>query len=113
MQTNYNPTNLNFHEQPNAIVVLQIPLTVENMLGLTLVGFLAMIGITYVWVLYSRKKCRCRLCRGDLVLGECIGRGGFGEVYKVTFQKKVTGEKNLTKFMILFGQLVPYLKKMN
>jgi hypothetical protein len=57
-------------------------------LGLTLVGVLALIGTASVWVLYKRKKCRCRLCRGDLKLGECIGSGGFGEVFIVTLTEK-------------------------
>ena len=81
------------------------------MLGLTLVGVLAMIGIMYVWVLYQRKKCRCRLCRGDLVLGECIGSGGFGEVYKVTLLKKSYWREELDQIYDSFWSASPFPEK--
>jgi len=62
-------------------VLLTIPLTFHNVLGLVTIGTLALIGTCYVWVLYNRKKCTCRLCRQEVRLGKCIGEGGFGAVY--------------------------------
>ena len=56
----------------------------ENTMGLVAVGVLSLIGLTYVWVLYRRKRCQCRLCRSELKLEKCIGQGGFGSVYIVT-----------------------------
>ena len=60
-------------------------------------GVLALIGTAYVWVLYKRKKCRCRLCRGDYKLGNCIGSGGFGEVFIVTAEKKATWTEGIAE----------------
>ena len=61
------------YSTPNKVPTLQIPLTMENTMGLVAVGVLALIGLTYVWVLYRRKRCQCGLCRSELKLEKCIG----------------------------------------
>mmetsp|Transcript_33418 Transcript_33418/g.32464 ORF Transcript_33418/g.32464 Transcript_33418/m.32464 type:complete len:131 (+) Transcript_33418:594-986(+) len=44
---------------------------------------LTLIGTVYVWILSTRKSCKCRLCKGEFVLEECIASGGFGQVYLI------------------------------
>lgn len=61
--------------------VVKIPLTLEVVLSTALIGTLAVIGTVYIYVLYKRKRCQCLLCRGDFIVGECIGGGGFGDVF--------------------------------
>jgi len=64
--------------------VLKIPLTVHNVLALSLIVILTLIGTLYIWVLSTRKHCVCRLCTKEIVIEECVGEGGFGAVYLVS-----------------------------
>lgn len=70
--------------KPEPTPVLKIPLTLHNVLALSLIVVLTLIGTVYIWVLSTRKHCACRLCTKELVIEECVGEGGFGAVYLVS-----------------------------
>ena len=63
--------------------VITIPLTWTNIVSLAFIISLTILGAVYIWVLTTKKQCRCRLCTKELILDECIAEGGFGAVYIV------------------------------
>jgi hypothetical protein len=81
------------------VPVLKIRLTVQNILTLFLIILLTIIGTVYIWILSTKKRCTCRLCKKEYDLNECIGEGGFGAIFLVTRtqQKGVVGKYILKK----------------
>lgn len=61
---------------------------------MALLTVLSIIGTVYIWVLYTRKYCRCRLCTKEFTVGECKGSGGFGAVYLI--KKTLQNGQDLT-----------------
>ena len=75
-------------QEVEEVAVLTIPLTYTNIMSLALIVVLTIIGTLYVWILSTKKHCRCRLCTKEVVLQECIGEGGFGAVFIVENKDK-------------------------
>jgi hypothetical protein len=65
------------------VQVLKIPLNWTNILTILLIVVLCIIGTIYIWILSTKKRCKCKLCLKEYELDECIGSGGFGAVYIV------------------------------
>ena len=72
-------------------VFIKIPVTIQTVVAIVVIVVLAVIGkydciiITgsvYLFVLSLKKRCRCPMCKGTYVLGDPIGAGGFGSVFK-------------------------------
>ncbi|TNV79553.1 hypothetical protein FGO68_gene9858 [Halteria grandinella] len=78
------------------VPVLKIPLTLQNILTLVLIVLLTIIGTVYIWILSTKTRCACRLCRKDFELHENIGEGGFGAIFLVTRAKQLS-EKYILK----------------
>lgn len=74
---------------------MTIPLTVQNILSLTLIVTLTIVGTVYIMVLISKKRCSCKLCTKEIVLEENLGEGGFGAIFKV--KKATTGQEYILK----------------
>lgn len=66
------------------VPVLTIPLNLTNILSLALIVTLTLVGTVYIIVLYSKRRCECRLCKREFTIDSCVGEGGFGAVYIVT-----------------------------
>eukprot|EP00743_Colponemidia_sp_Colp-15_P004666 GILK01005027.1.p1 GENE.GILK01005027.1~~GILK01005027.1.p1 ORF type:complete len:512 (-),score=56.89 GILK01005027.1:49-1584(-) len=64
--------------------VVSLPLTTDNIAALSILLVLSILGSVYLWKLCTRKRCQCRLCRGEYLLQKSLGSGGYGTVYVVT-----------------------------
>jgi len=55
---NYASTFIEYSEgTEDELGVIKIPLSLENVLSMALIGTLALIGTVYIYVLYKRKRC--------------------------------------------------------
>ncbi len=57
-----------------------IPLNVLNITSLGILFVLILFGSYYVWIICTRKRCSCKVCKRDYKIVERLGEGGFGEV---------------------------------
>ena len=48
--------------------VLTIPLNLTNILSLALIVTLTLVGTVYIIVLYSKRRCECRLCKREFTI---------------------------------------------
>ena len=48
--------------------VLTIPLNLTNILSLALIVTLTLVGTVYIIVLYSKRRCECRLCKREFII---------------------------------------------
>ena len=62
---------------------MSVPVTWSNVLSMSLLLLLAVIGCIAVWAWLTRKSCRCKLCKAEYVALEPLGKGGFGRLYVV------------------------------
>ena len=79
------------------VPVITIPLTWTNIISIGLLLSLTFLGAVYLWVVTTKKQCRCRLCTKELILDDCVGEGGFGAVYIV---KKTLPNNQIQKFIL-------------
>jgi hypothetical protein len=75
MNSHYNTTKNNFSN-------IVIPLNLLNVTSLIILFVLILFGSYYVWKILTRKKCLCKVCRGNYKMVEKLSEGGFGEVNK-------------------------------
>jgi hypothetical protein len=57
-----------------------IPLNLTNIVSLSLLFVLILFGSYYVWKIFTRKKCQCKICKEEYEMIEKLSEGGFGEV---------------------------------
>ena len=78
-----NSTILNFNQNSTyyKITILKIPLSYANLVSFIVIILLTIIGSVYVWILGTRKFCRCSICTNEYILEKKIGVGGFSNVY--------------------------------
>ena len=50
------------------VPVLTIPLNLTNILSLALIVTLTIVGTVYIIVLYSKRRCECRLCKREFTI---------------------------------------------
>ncbi len=62
------------------VIVISIPLTIRNMISLLILFILILFGSYFLWNILTRHKCACKVCKGEYILDERLGEGGFGEV---------------------------------
>eukprot|EP00357_Protocruzia_adherens_P012247 CAMPEP_0115003950 /NCGR_PEP_ID=MMETSP0216-20121206/18918_1 /TAXON_ID=223996 /ORGANISM="Protocruzia adherens, Strain Boccale" /LENGTH=445 /DNA_ID=CAMNT_0002369857 /DNA_START=176 /DNA_END=1513 /DNA_ORIENTATION=- len=60
---------------------LTIPLTYENIASIGLILFLTLLGSVYLFLLFTRRQCNCKVCRGKYNIIHSLGAGGYGEVF--------------------------------
>ena len=61
--------------------VLKIPLSLSNILAIVVIVSLTLLGTVHLWLLSTRRTCRCPLCKNAYEIEENIGSGGFANVY--------------------------------
>jgi hypothetical protein len=60
-----------------------ILLKADDMISLSILSVLSILGTIYLWKMCMRPRCHCGLCKGVYNLGEKLQAGGYGEVYLV------------------------------
>jgi hypothetical protein len=50
------------------VPVLTIPLNLTNILSLALIVTLTIVGTVYIIILYSKRRCECRLCKREFTI---------------------------------------------
>jgi hypothetical protein len=80
MESNVRHSN---DESDENVPVLKIPLNTKNILTLSLIVVLTIIGTVYIWILSTQKHCKCKLCKKEFIIDSSIAEGGFGAVYLV------------------------------
>lgn len=73
MNSNYNVTKKNNF-------TITIPLNILNIASLTVLFVLILFGSYYIWKIFTRKRCSCKVCKNEYILFEKMSDGGFGEV---------------------------------
>ena len=73
MNSVYNQTN------SNSFFII-IPLNVLNVTSLSILLVLIIFGSYYVWKIFTKRKCLCKICKNEYIIEEKLGEGGFGEV---------------------------------
>ena len=59
---------------------LIIPLNIKNIVSLSVLFFLTLLGSYYIWYIFTRKKCLCKMCKGEYLILEKLSSGGYGDV---------------------------------
>lgn len=55
----------------------------DNVVALSVIFVLSLLGAIYLWKICTRKSCVCRLCRNHYRTLNLLGSGGYGSVYLV------------------------------
>ena len=56
------------------VKVAKLPLTTPNIVALSVLTVFAVLGAIYVWVLGTRNRCGCKLCKGEYVIERLLGK---------------------------------------
>ena len=74
-------------EFSSATPIARLPLTKQNIAALIVTASFAILGGIYAWMIATRRKCGCKLCRREYMQKKVLGKGGFGEVFLVRRSK--------------------------
>jgi len=70
----------NLKNNTEGYITISIPLTIKNVISLTILFILILFGSYFLWNVLTRHKCFCKICKEEYKLDERLGEGGFGEV---------------------------------
>jgi len=95
--------NLKLNQTKFEKFTIIIPLNVLNVASLVILFVLILFGSYYIWTIFTRKKCSCKICKNEYILLDRLGEGGFGEViFKLTFKLIFRFIKLLRKIKFTF-----------
>jgi NIMA (never in mitosis gene a)-related kinase len=77
------------YNQTSEYFTIVIPLNYLNIVSLTVLFILILFGSYYLWSIGTRKKCLCKVCKGEYTILEKLSIGGFGEIFKVKKNKQI------------------------
>ena len=63
-------------ESPPEVKTISIPLTALNYVSFGILFVMIILGAIYCWTLCTRRRCLCRLCRGDYIVIDNLTSGG-------------------------------------
>jgi hypothetical protein len=71
---------MNKNQTKNNNFVITIELNHLNIISLSILFILIVLGSYYLWKIGTRPICYCKMCKEEFIIKEKLSEGGFGEV---------------------------------